>query len=101
MLKGSYLTLNECGQKKSKSHQSNGGFILKTNVSTTRVNHVNLTMACTLKTNVDPTLACQIEPMPTVPLFSQRWPNVSMFSGVFHNCNKTDAYKKQRAILRE
>ena len=38
-------------------------------------------MACAPKTNVDPTLACQIEPTPTVPVFSQRWPNVSMLSG--------------------
>ena len=81
MLKGSYLTLNEYGHKKSKPHESNGGFISKTNVSPTRVNHVNLTIACTPKTNVDPTLACQIQPTPMVPVFSQRWPNVSMLSG--------------------
>ena len=47
MLKGSYLTLNECGHKKSKPHWSNGGFISKTNVSPTRVNHVNVAMVCT------------------------------------------------------
>ena len=81
MLKGSYLTLNECGHKKGKPHYSNGGFILKTNVSPTRVNHVNLTMACTPKTNVDPTLACHIEQTLTVAVWSQRWPDVSMLSG--------------------
>ena len=85
MLKDSYLTLNECGHKtqdKSKPHKSNGGFILKTNVSPMRVNHVNLTMACTPKTNVDRTLACQIEPTPMVDVFSQRWPDVAMLSGL-------------------
>ena len=81
MLKGSYLTLNESGHKKSKPHYSNGGFILKTNVSPTRVNHVNLTMACPPKTNVDLTLTCQIEPTPIVPVFNQRWPDVFMLSG--------------------